>query len=690
MRNFRRQYDPRRILFYRQYLGQRDQRYYPDNITPRSNTSVPYPRSNVEAVVSRTMDAFFSIDPAIETRGRGPEDEAAAPGMQRVLLTMLDNAAWINALEILVRNIAIYGFSGIKVDWDWDYDTVTAPDALLAMQPVIDPMTQQPMFNQDGTPSLMPIPNPMTGEPIRLGTRIVTKTVPRNRMKLYPIDVFDLLVDPDGRQAAHMFEKPWAQIQREAQANPQLYLPEGLQQLADRLKDEENSGAILVRMAEYWNEVDNTRTLITFGEDSEAVSWKNTRYSYRNASYSAYKQAVDGGSPILLQHEPNPFIHKRIPILFTSYTKLTGEPFGIGIIEAVSELSESLNKFCNMIADNWNIGINRRYAYDTNADIDHQALNMMNTPGGKVGVNGNPSDVIMPLPTMVPTPAEFSIMDLYKQMIELSSGISDFYGKGVGSSGGNRTATGIGQVISESNYIFKMFIRNFENDILRPMLKMCSSMVMQYCTDMVEYQITDAPPGIPKVGRIPIEQIVGNFEFDFVGANYATNKTVRQRQLMAFYQLASQTPYANQGEFLREMGKVMEIPNCSRLVKPDQQVQQEQMQQLHQNTQMAVLEKLMDTESKMLVAEVAKKDPNTVTAHAREIQDEMEAMLVEAGELVPGAPPRPGKKEGRPATKQPEGKIPGGGHMSAARSSAQQNGANATGMAGMGEMGGTE
>src|SRR4051812_3166950 len=59
MRNFRRPFDQRRAYFYKQYIGIRDRRMYPDNLTPRSNTFVPYPKSNVDAVVSRVHDAFF-------------------------------------------------------------------------------------------------------------------------------------------------------------------------------------------------------------------------------------------------------------------------------------------------------------------------------------------------------------------------------------------------------------------------------------------------------------------------------------------------------------------------------------------------------------------------------------------------------------------------------------------------------
>lgn len=694
MRTFRRQYDPRRAYWYRQYLSQRDAGKYPDNLTPRANIYVPYPRSNVEAVVSRTLDAFFSIDPYIETRGKGPTDEAAAPNMNVCLLSMLHRAKFQRQCEVLIRNIAIYGHAGWKVDWDWDFDIVTGPEPVYLMAPETDPMTGQIILDAQGHPNIMPVL--ISGQPITISTKVTTKLVPRMRPKIIPIDVYDLLLDPDGGQIAHLFEKPLAQLKREAQANPEMYLPGALDELLKRVAgaDEKDPDNVLVRFAEYWNEVDNTVRLITFSEDNDAIAWKDLRYSYRNANYSSYKRRVFGGQPILFQYGPNPFLHKRAPIVHCSYTMLTGEPYGIGVVESISELTEAMNKFSNMIFDNWNMGVNRRYALDSNADIDQNALKQFNVPGGIVTVNGEPEKVIFPLPVMTPTPAEFTVLEVVKNMIELSSGISDFYGKGMGGPQGNRTSTGIGQVITEANYLFKMFIRNFERDILQPTLEMCASNIQQYCTDYVEYQVTQAPPGIPKVGRIPLEAIVGNYHFDFVGANYATNKVMRQRNMMAFYQLASQTPYANQGEFLRELGKVMEIPNAARLVKPDEQVMAEQQQGLAAQQHAVLLDKVLDTESQILVAQAAKKkedDPESV-AHARQVQDVVEDMLTAAGDLgpPPGAPPTPKAKEGRTATRQPEGAIPGQGHTGATRSLAQSMGSNAMGVGQMGEMGGTE
>lgn len=669
MLDYRRQFDQRRSIFYRQYVGQRDTQKFPDNVTNRANTFVPYPLSNVETIVSRVMDAFFSFDPWFEIGGATEADDHAAEAMSLVLLKKLQQANLLDAIENLVRNIAIYGHSGIKVDWNWDFKTLVKP---------------VPVYVQDAQGN--PIPDPQTGAPILRGYQSKTFQVPMACPRITPIDIYDLMCDPDGGIVAHVTERTFIEMDRENQAYFQakqayLYDPEVMQKIGKDLQDRcpEDYQSVIVRFAELWNEYEGTCTLVTFGDDKDAMAWKDLRASYRASSVSAYKRKVYEGNEILW-HGPNQFDHQRNPILFTSYIKLPNELYGLSSIEIVSDLTESLNKFVNMITDNWNLGINRRFAYDVNADIDHEALNQMNVPGGKVAVNGNPSEVITPLPLFTPSQGDYAIVDLYKGMIEMSSGVSDFYSKGVGGAQGNGTATGISSVINESNFRFKMFIRNLEVDVLQPLLAMCASMVQQFVTDNEEVLITKNPAGpmIPKWQVIQPEEIIGNFEFNLVAANYATSKAVRQRNLMAFMAQAAQSPYWKQGEGLRELGKVMEIRNIEDLLKTDQEVQMEQQEAEEKQQQMALMQEVVGTESKI---EVAK-------AHAQ----------LGLGKGTGGGsnkhkapPPRPNPSHGlpdrggRPPKMQFEGKIPGANGQSAARTEGQMNGANALGLEGMTE-----
>jgi hypothetical protein len=60
-------------------------------------------------------------------------------------------------------------------------------------------------------------------------------------------------------------------------------------------------------------------------------------------------------------------------------------------------------------------------------------------------------------------------------------------------------------------------------------------MIQQFMTDKEEVLITKTQtPLIPKWQVIDPEEIIGNYEFNLTAANYATNKTVRQRNLMTF------------------------------------------------------------------------------------------------------------------------------------------------------------
>ncbi len=695
MRNFRRPYDQRRAYFYRQYIGQRDRRMYPDNLTPRSNTFVPIPKSNVDNIVARVHDAFFSIEPPIEVRPKGGTPEQAWQ-MEAVLLTCLKKSGWIKAIELFTRDCGIYGHAGLKVDWDWDYDIVSGPEPQFAMQPKTDPNTGQPVVGQDGQPEMIPVWD-ANGNLIQIGTSFVTKKVPRNCPKLIPIDVYDLLIDPDGKQKAHVQEMSWGEMKRSVETNPKLYFPEAIAELTTKLKNYRDLDAdgIIIRMAEFWDDTSKTTTVVTFGEDADAIGWKDRRYQYRNASYSAYKRRVYNGPPVLLYTGPNPFAHKRIPILDLAYVPIKGDAYGMGLIETISDLCEGINVFTNMITDNWNLGINQRFAYDVQVDIDHDQLDMGNVPGGKVGVVGDPSKAIWPFPKFTPNSQDYMILDLYEKFAATGSGIDDFYSKGVGGPGNNTTASGIDAGMQAQGYLFKLLLRRFELEILQPICEMTASMIQQFGTDELEWSITNAPPGIPKWGHVKLTDLFGDYAFDFVGANYATGKVVKQRNLMAFYNLASQSPYANQGEFLREIARSMEIPFAARLLKTDQQVMQEQQSATQSRQQEELIRELLKIEGKVLNTQAGKPEfrPENSTMisdaaqpHAEAVQSQMEYYLGSAVENLMGSAPPPTVAPihpvGHPKTKQFEGPIPGGQERDSQRSLGQDMGMNSLGLAG--------
>jgi hypothetical protein len=189
-------------------------------------------------------------------------------------------------------------------------------------------------------------------------------------------------------------------------------------------------------------------------------------------------------------------------------------------------------------------------------------------------------------------------------------------------------------------------------------------MTQQFLPDQIRQMIVEAPYAVPPVFPKSPEALYGNFSFDIVAANYASNKTIRQRNLMALANILTQDPYVNQYEATKELFKAFELRN-PKMLKSEQQVQMEQQQALQQQIAMMTLEAMLDTKSKEHVAttkEQAKAEYNPKPKEGTH-----------------------GHKEGRPPKAQHEGKMPGHGMSSTVRDFAQSMGANAFGLSGMGE-----
>jgi hypothetical protein len=329
-----------------------------------------------------------------------------------------------------------------------------------------------------------------------------------------------------------------------------------------------------------------------------------------------------------------------------------------------------------MISDNWNIGINHRYAYDINAEIDHDSLQRFNTPGGFVGVVGDPSKVIFPLPQFTPAAGDYQILEVYRPMIEMAAGVSDFYNKGVGGSGGNKTATGIQQVIGESNYRLKMFIRNLETDILQPLLEMVASMIQQFVDQPWDAQNPKAGvPGQPATVTVDPKSLIGTYQFNIVAANYATSKIVRQRNLMALAQIMKDNPYINVDVATKELLKTFEIKHIDQIMKSPQQVQQDQQQQMQMQLMMQQMQHQQEMEKIQAKGQadalVASMSPSPIASDGSPINPgHVENDRAKEKKPHPNGPGSPqghasdagrGPKGGRPAKAQFEGKIPGAG-----------------------------
>jgi hypothetical protein len=693
---FRRLNDAANFRFYKQFVGYREQQFFPDGVTKRSNLFFPYPQSNVETITSRVDDALFPDGDWFECNGEGMADQPAAEKMGTVLKYKLERADAIGTgFQPVIKNACIYRLAGLKVDWDHGYDIVDYKEPVFPLapvtQPIVDPQTGQPQTDANGQPVMQMVVDPQTGQPQMtpdqnqppIGFRPAQKPVKRNRPKFIPIDPFDLLVDPNGIYIGHIVERSLGEMIREAegfkaQTGEDLYFPEALDEIKNHLVTQKEPLNVIIRFAEVWNRIDGSVVQLTC-KDQDGLSWKDARLALRALNSSSFNRQMYGGKTVVLYAGKNQFAHKQIPILTTSYIKIPNEIYGISAVETIAELNEHLSKQVGILEDNWNMGVNARYGINTDADVDHDSLNNANVPGGKVFGSGDPKTWMFPLPILKPEQGDYQMIELTRGMCEMGSGVSDFYSKGVGAPSDNGTATGIASIINESNFRFKQFIRNIGRDILRPALKMTASMIQQFVTNEEEMLITDEQAGIPKIEMLIPEQIIGQFDFVVNDANYASNKTVRQRNLMALANIAKESGYLKEGAGLRRLFKEFQIPGWQELVMTDQEYAANQQAQQQQMLQMQYLE----LQKELILIEAKAKA-------ACMCKDEKGGGKPALGSSSKDSKPRgsnDGRGGGRKPSTQMEGSIPGAGTTSESRLSAQGVGANSLGLGQMGEIG---
>lgn len=588
---FRRPYEDRWNELYRHLVGKATPRTYP-NGKPRANVFANFPFSNVNFVRNTINEALFSMDPPMETLPGGALDEEAAAKMQLVLEKLaVRDARLRHVMNEYVGGLATYGFYALDIGWDWDLDFVYQQ----VDQPV--PVTAQ-------TPSYLIGNNPETGEPLVLdpasGMPAVQRVkqlvpVPRNRPKYTVLDIFDVAIDPDGAYIAKFFDKTLPQMERENQvaqaAGMELYNPDALTRLKMAVYaggETEQTRNALIRGCELWNATDNTFTLFTTNEDLTSLMFKDQRYTYRSATYSQLRRNVAKGIPkTLLATGYNPYAHCKVPILYSHYTKLPGETFGMGVIEPTFNSTEMFNACASMIMDIWNSGVNQRYAYDTSRDMDLGDLRDINNPSGLVPVNGDPANILMPIPTHVPDAGAYSVLPMFQQMIESGANISDSYQRGVGSTTGNKTATGINSVIQQANKGMTQLALQLCEDIVQPLFQMTASNIQQFLTNDIEVRITDGQqPSIPTVRgpfiTITPAELVGNFDFRITGAAYMEDRfTLQANSRMMLETIATLSPeWLKPDAAIAELMRVHRIPYPHRFIRTAEEVQAERDRQM--------------------------------------------------------------------------------------------------------------
>lgn len=233
------------------------------------------------------------------------------------------------------------------------------------------------------------------------------------------------------------------------------------------------------------------------------------------------------GKELIVQNAPNPYLHGDFPFQIYRPTIMEHEFVGVGEIEPIAHLQYELNTMRGQRRDAADIALNRGYFYSQGM------LNPKSVTTGAgvfVPVQGDPKDVVYPMPFSDIPQSSVSEEEALKRDIELTTGISE---STVGSSG-EETATGTQLVQAAANTRIRQKAKNMLPDLLRPATKQQRELYKQHLSERKAQTIRVEQD--PSVGTgytfvtVGPKEINANIEVEPIDGSTEAQNEVQKRQ----------------------------------------------------------------------------------------------------------------------------------------------------------------
>ena len=287
----------------------------------------------------------------------------------------------------------------------------------------------------------------------------------------------------------------------------------------------------------------------------------------------------------ILRDRPNPFWHGKKPFLAYSPMPDPHFFFAPGKAEVAKKLQIVANRFTNQQLDALDIFIDPIFFF--NEDSGLKTRNLLMRPGKFVGMQGNPSETVMPL---IPN---LTGVQMGGQMTEnvwrwMQQGIGIIEDTVQGGQGQQQTAR---EFIGRSEAVATRLLmesRLFEEGFLEPLADAFVDLNRQYMTKDREVFILGPNAMIDPISGEPIpdaeRQLVGgwdlvpNYEAHAIGATQQLGKVQRQQNITFLLQSMAANPISasavNWMNFLRQVFREFEIENVNELIATPQQMQE--------------------------------------------------------------------------------------------------------------------
>lgn len=289
------------------------------------------------------------------------------------------------------------------------------------------------------------------------------------------------------------------------------------------------------------------------------------------------------GQTVLLRAERNPFAHGEKPFVRIVDHLVPHEFWGIGELEPLEGIQDTMNALWNSRIDNVKLVLNSMFVVSTDYLQDPRDLTIR--PGGVVRVReGVPIDqVVKNIDLGEVTSSSYTEAAEMERMSEKVSGVSA-YQMGTDSPSLNRTATGVALISEQGNTRFAHKVRISELTGLRRLARHYGTILQQYMPEQMVIRIL-GQQGQLFWQTVTADSISGAFDYQVEAESAQQTESIRREQSMGLFQTLIGLPEINRYRLIEDVLDTFQRKDKQAYVLSPEMMQMQQMQEMAMQAQ---------------------------------------------------------------------------------------------------------
>ena len=492
----------------------------------RSRVWMPVSFYVIETIVPRLVAQL----PKITVEPVGPEDSEGAKQMEYLLDYVTTQSDLYLELVKSFKSSLVYGTGILKTLYDEKYAWNIYREPV--MEPVTMPVAMGEM-DMDGAPMTKEV---VVGERPTGEVRMVRQPVLKYAgPAAEAVDIFDFFVSPeassleDASYCIHRVYRTVDHIERMAKTG-HYHLPDP--DTWESFLNSQQTYPATERLGE-----------VGLGPGHSPQTAKGTKLIEIREYWTDDVVLTTASDAVLLRAERNPFAHGEKPFVRILDHMVPHEFWGIGELEPLEGIQDTMNALWNTRIDNVKLVLNKMFAVSVDYLMDMKDLQVR--PGGVIRLREG-----------VPVAQAFESIDLgevtgssyqeaaeVERMSEKVSGVSA-YQMGTDSPALNRTATGVALISEQGNTRFAHKVRVSELTGLRRLAKHFGTILQQYMPAQMVVRLL-GPGGQYLWQTVDAQSIEGAFDYSIEAESASQTESIRMEQTLSLFQMLSAMPQVN-------------------------------------------------------------------------------------------------------------------------------------------------